>query len=248
VKILLTNDDGIRAPGLAALIDEMKRLGDVVVVAPAAERSGASHSITLSDPVKVSEMQYDGVVQAYEVGGSPADCTMIALHKLLVKPPDLVVSGVNLGLNVGINVVYSGTVAAAVAGLMLGVTSIAVSLEWSENPDFSYAASVACRLGAKVARREHWHSIFNINVPALTPDEILGFKLCHQSTVSWHENYSRIDSAGEQAYMLGKRPGHEEPEEGSDLAAVRAGYVSITPLHFDLTDHDMVSRFRDVDF
>jgi len=244
MRILLTNDDGVRAPGLVALRDEMAALGEVIVVAPATERSGASHSITVAGPLEVSGPRRDERFCEYVVKGEPVDCVMIALRELLTGAPDLVVSGVNLGLNVGINVLYSGTVGAAVEALMRGIPAIAVSLEWSEHPDFSYATGLTRRLAAKVVGRKRWHSVFNVNVPALPEAEILGCKLAHQSCVRWHERFNREGAGDPQRYTLGRRPGHDEPEAGSDLAAVRAGYVAITPLRFDMTDRRLMEQLR----
>lgn len=242
MRILLTNDDGVSAPGLVALREEMRSMGQVIVVAPDVERSGASHSITLASPVVVSgPVERDGYVE-YVVQGSPADCVKLAVKELLQERPNVVVSGINLGLNVGINVLYSGTVAAAVEALMLGVPAIAVSVDWSEAPQFAYAARVTRRLAEKIVQRREWHSVFNVNVPALPEEKILGCKLAQQSCARWRERYQMLEAGEYRHFTLGKHPGHEEPEQGSDLAAVRAGYVAITPLHFDMTNRALMER------
>ena len=170
MTILLTNDDGIYAPGLAALYRELKRLGEVTVVAPESEQSAVGHAISLITPLRVKEGAIHGGVDGWAVSGTPADCVKIALAELLPEPPELVVSGINLGSNVGINVLYSGTVSAATEAAILGVKGVAFSLDsYDQNADFASAASLARELLEQVLAWAAWnHGVcLNINLPNL---------------------------------------------------------------------------------
>ena len=171
MRILLTNDDGVYAPGLRALLAELRRLGDVTVVAPATEQSAVGHSVTLTNPLIVQEVQDEERRRiGWAVEGRPADCVKLAIRELLAAPPDLVVSGLNAGSNAGINVLYSGTVAAAIEGAFFRVTSIACSLEYAKPtpPDFARGAAYARQvIGQIVARRPEAGSLFNVNIPDL---------------------------------------------------------------------------------
>ena len=176
MQILLTNDDGVFAPGLRALRKELLRLGDVTVVAPALEQSGVAHAITLLTPLVVKRVDdEDGTTLWLDVEGSPADSVKLAICELISRPPDLIVSGINAGSNAGINVLYSGTVAAAVEGAFFKITSIAVSLELSEHFDFPHAAKPAVHVIEKIlANRPPNGSLFNVNVPAHSRGEPRG--------------------------------------------------------------------------
>src|SRR5215475_8412251 len=168
VQILLTNDDGVFAPGLRALRKELQRLGEVTVIAPAVEQSGVGHSITLLNPLIVKRVDDDdGSTLGWMVEGSPADSVKLAICELMARPPDLIVSGINSGSNAGINVLYSGTVAAAIEGAFFKITSVAVSLELSEHFDYPYAAKHAAKIiGRILASKPKAGTLFNVNLPA----------------------------------------------------------------------------------
>ncbi len=176
MRILLTNDDGVFAPGLRALRKELMRLGDVTVIGPALEQSGVGHSITLLQPLVVKPVDYeDGAAAGFMVEGSPADCVKLAICELLGRPPDLIVSGINAGSNAGINVLYSGTVAAAIEGAFFKITSIAVSLELAEHFDYPHAARNAVRVIERIlANNPKPGSLFNVNLPGALPGRAQG--------------------------------------------------------------------------
>jgi len=240
MRILVTNDDGIMAPGLLALRRALADLGDTVVVAPTVPQSAVGHSITLTDPIRVHRVDLaDGLV-GYGVEGSPADCVKLALLELLDEPVDLVASGVNLGANVGINVLYSGTVAAAVEGAFFGVPAVAVSIEDTDAPDYDGAARIARRLIDQwLGRNARKALLLNVNVPDLTSGPPRGVCVVGQSLKGWREGWERRrDPRGRMYYWMVGDPQREEEGTDSDTAALAARYVTVTPLRFDLTDPD----------
>ena len=247
VHILLTNDDGIYAPGLRALRRQLVKFGAVTVVAPLAEQSGVGHSITLLSPVVVEEVFEDGQRLGWLVEGSPADCVKLACLELLDRQPDLVVSGLNHGENTGINVLYSGTVAAAVEGAFFGLTSIAVSLEYSEHPNFDQAAELAGAVIAQILQQNHVPgSLFNVNLPDLAAGDPVGIRVVPQGLARYQEGFERrIDPRG-RTYFWSKVeyvPGTDE--EDTDLTALSNRFVTVTPLKFDLTDRSRLDPLRD---
>ena len=246
MRILVTNDDGIMAPGLLALRRAMAQLGDVTVVAPTTPQSAVAHSITLMDPIRVHRVSLGDGAVGYGVEGRPADCVKLALLELMPERPDLVASGVNLGVNAGINVLYSGTVAAAVEGAFFGVPAVAVSIEDSDAADFDGAAHIARRLVDQLLARAAGRPIlFNINVPDLSKGPPAGVRVVTQSLKGWREGWEkRTDPRGRTYYWM---IGDLEPEDvgiDSDVAALADRYVTITPLRFDLTDHARMKEMR----
>jgi 5'-nucleotidase len=247
VHILLTNDDGVYAPGLRALRRQLQRLGDVTVVAPLAEQSGVGHSITLLTPLIVQEVFEDEQRVGWLVEGSPADCVKLACLELLDAPPDLVVSGLNLGANVGINVLYSGTVAAAVEGAFFGHRSIAVSLEFSEHPNFDRAAALAVHVIKQILRHEPPEALlFNVNLPQLEAGDPLGVRVVPQGVVRYREGFERrVDPRG-RIYFWAKVEYRPDPHEGpTDIASLAERYITVTPLYFDLTHRSTLQQMAD---
>jgi 5'-nucleotidase len=247
VRILLTNDDGINAQGLAALRRAVAGLGDVTVVAPDMERSGVAHSITLIQPLRIRKVYHGDAFFGYGINGAPADCVKLACSQILDQPPDLLLSGINLGANAAINILYSGTVAAAVEGAMLGIPSIALSLAETERPDFHEAAHIASELVERlhdVGLPEQ--ALLNVNIPGLPRDEVQGVRVTHQSRTGYNDLYEkRVDPWGRTYYWItGELQRHYENEPDSDLRALREGFVSITPLHYDLTCYDTIPELR----
>lgn len=243
MRILLTNDDGIYAPGLRALRLELQKIAEVTVVAPASEQSGVGHSITLLNPLLVQEVQDDQQqFIGWAVEGRPADCVKLALLELLPEPPDLLVSGLNAGSNAGINVLYSGTVAAAIEGAFFRQTSIAVSLEYTKPKplDFARAAQVARRVIEQImAQRPAQGSLFNVNIPSFDRGPLRGVRTVPQNVAPYVETYDRrVDPRG-RVYFWSK-PGLNcpEPHPDSDVTALAEGYVTVTPLQFCMTRHD----------
>lgn len=248
MRILLTNDDGIYAPGLRALRNELKQIGEVTVVAPATEQSAAGHSITLLNPVLVSEVfEDDGVTfVGWAVEGRPADCVKLALLELLPDPPDVIISGMNAGSNAGINVLYSGTVAAAVEGAFFRRTAIAVSLEYDKKiTDYAGGARLARRVIEQIlARNTVPGSLFNVNLPVLERGPVRGIKVLPQNVSPYQEKFDRrVNPRGRTYFWADPEFRCPEPHPDTDVTALAEGYVTVTPLKFDLTDH---ARLADV--
>jgi 5'-nucleotidase len=240
VRILLTNDDGIYAPGLRALRTELQKLGEVIVVAPATEQSAVGHSITLTRPLIVQEvLDEEGKLLGWAVEGRPADCVKLALLELLPDPPDLVVSGLNAGSNAGINVLYSGTVAAAIEGAFFRRTSIACSLEYTKvRPlDFGRAADLARRVIEQIlAHRPKAGSLFNVNVPSPERGPVRGVRVLPQNVAPYLEQFDRrMDPRGRVYFWSKPEFSCPEPHPDTDVTALAEGYVTVTPLQFDLT-------------
>jgi 5'-nucleotidase len=239
MRILLTNDDGIYAPGLEALCDELQRLGTVDVVAPSVEQSGVSHSITYLEPLLAHEIHRHGKFFGHAVRGSPADCVKLAMLQICNTPPDMVVSGINAGANSGINVLYSGTVAGAIEGAFFGITSIAVSLANNDNPDYSRAARLAVPLIEQiVAVDDRSGGLWNMNIPETRPGWPIGVKTLPMGLERYGEAMERrIDPRGRPYFWTMTLPEAQHVlEPGTDVEGLAEGYVTLTPLHFDLTD------------
>jgi 5'-nucleotidase len=236
--ILVTNDDGVRSPGIRELARAVARLGEVTIVAPHQEASAIGHALTLRRPLRVEQIEPD----IFEVDGTPTDCVNVAIARILAAPPDLILSGINKGYNLGDDVTYSGTVAGAMEGAMLGIPSIAVSLERSSNgydfkPAAAGAAQVAERLlsGSALPAR----TFLNINVPT---GRLKGIRI----TVQAKRNHvtvvdQRIDPRGQAYYWIEEGQNDWEPHDRSDYQAVRDGFMSVTPLQPDLTDYNSLS-------
>ncbi len=248
MRILLTNDDGINAPGLAALRKAAADLGDITVVAPDTERSGVAHSITLIHPLRIRRVYHGEEFFGYGINGAPADCVKLACREILGAPPDLLLAGINLGANVAINILYSGTVAAAIEGAMLAVPSVAFSLAETEKPDFDEAARIAREVLARIlANGVPERTVLNVNIPALPRAQVRGVRVTHQSRTSYHEVYEkRSDPWGRDYFWItGELTREFEQEPDSDLRALADGCVSITPLHYDLTHYDAIPTLRE---
>jgi 5'-nucleotidase len=246
MRILLTNDDGIYAPGLAAMERSLRRLGDVCVVAPAVEQSGVGHSITFLSPLMAKEV-FDGERRrGWAVEGSPADCVKLALAEFC-PAPDLVVSGLNGGLNLGINVLYSGTVAGATEGAVFGIPSIAASLEYDEHAQFDRAADMSVRLIEQILRQEgaSGHSLYNINIPTVALDRPTEVRVVPMATVGWPAEFDRReDPKGRRYYWATGRPPIPRSGELTDLEAWQKGYVTLTPLRIDRTETAMLEQMH----
>jgi 5'-nucleotidase len=234
---LLTNDDGIFAPGLAAMERALARLGDVMAVAPSTEQSGVGHAITFLTPLTAKQV-FDGPrCRGWAVDGSPADAVKLGITQFLPRRPDLVVSGINSGLNAGINVLYSGTVAAAIEGAFFGITSVAASLEWDEHADYDRAAAIAVDVIAEILRRApSTGSLFNLNVPTRALAATPALRVVPMSTARYGEAFERrVDPRGRPYYWATNEPPPPPSPDESDVTALAAGYVTLTPLDYDLT-------------
>ena len=247
VRILLTNDDGINAQGLEALRRAVAGLGDATVVAPDMERSGVAHSITLAVPLRIRKVYHAEQFFGYGINGAPADCVKLACREILGEMPELLLSGINLGWNAAINVLYSGTVAAAVEGAMLGMPSVAFSLGETERPDFEEAGRLAREVLDRVlADGLAPRMLLNVNIPGLPRSRIRGVRVTHQSRTAYRELYEkRTDPWGRNYYWItGELARDFEQEPDSDLRALHDGYISITPLQYDLTNYAAIPAFR----
>lgn len=239
--ILLTNDDGIHSAGLQALADEMQSLGRVVVVAPDRERSAVGHALTLHAPLRAEEIQTD----RWAVSGTPTDAVSLGIHGLLKEKPALVISGINKGANMGDDLTYSGTVAAAMEATLMGVPAVAISLDSRKfsYDDFRSAAAVARQMAETVL--EHGlpaDTFINVNVPDSTP---LGIRLTRQGKRVYEDVVvQNRDPRGRSYYWIGAGELGFQDLEGTDFHAVHNGYVSVTPLHLDLTNYAAMERLR----
>jgi 5'-nucleotidase len=238
LKILISNDDGYRAEGIKRLREALTPLGEITVVAPDRNRSGASNSLTLDVPLRVFEAE-PGV--HFVMGGTPTDCVHMAVSGLLAEKPDMVVSGINDGENLGDDVLYSGTVAAAIEGRFLGLSAVAISLAMQPDSDrnFSAAAEVSRMIVGQLLRKPPAQAlILNVNVPDLPISMIKGFRTTRLGFRHQSEPLIRAqDPRGRPVYWVGPAGGHQDAAEGTDFHAVQNGYVSVTPLQIDLTRH-----------
>jgi 5'-nucleotidase len=256
VLILLTNDDGIYAPGLAAIERQLRELGDVVVVAPATEQSGVGHSITYLTPLIVKEVfrgegHTDGDRRwGWAVEGSPADCVKIGIHQFCPRPPDLVVSGINSGLNAGINVLYSGTVAAAIEGAFFGVTSVAVSMEFDEHAHFDRAARLAREIIQQVLiRKKPEPQLYNLNIPTAALSGMPEVCVVPMNVTRYGDRFERrIDPWGREYYWLMGGPPATMAGHETDLSALSKGKVTITPLDYNMTRQTVLAEMKQWQF
>ena len=242
LRILVSNDDGIDAPGLDALVRELKRVGDVTVVAPHQQQSAVGHAITMNSPLRVRKHSKNGRFFGYAVAGTPADCVKLGVRAILKQRPDLVVSGVNHGSNTAISVIYSGTVSAATEGTILGIPSIAVSLTTYAPADFIVAAKFARRLALEVMKRGlPAGTLLNVNVPPLPEAKIKGVRITRQGKAIWNDTFdARRDPANKEYYWLTGGLQNVDQDLVYDEAAIRSGYVSVTPIQYDLTNDNMI--------
>lgn len=245
MQILVTNDDGIHAPGLHALAEAMKRLGTVQVIAPTSEQSGVGLGITYLHPLLVQEQKIAGKHFGWAVAGTPADCVKLGILEFCDERPAIVVSGINPGPNVGINVLYSGTVAAAIEGAFFGVTSFAVSRSDDPAVDYTEVADRAVSIVEQIlATKPPEGSLWNVNFPPLAETPPQGIKAVSMG-VRRHVQVveSRLDPRGRKYYWTGLDPLHNhEMEPGTDVKELADGYITVTPLRFDLTHHDLMAN------
>jgi 5'-nucleotidase len=246
VRILVSNDDGIASPGILALVREMRKIAEVHVVAPDRQQSAVGHAITMNYPLRVVPYYRGEEFFGYAIDGTPADAVKLAVKFLLKEPPDLVVSGINHGSNTAINILYSGTVSAATEGTILGFPSIAVSLTTYEEADFGYAARFAARLAGLVGERGlPKGTLLNVNVPAVPEEEISGVKLTRQGQSSWDDTFDvRRDPANREYFWLTGKMNVTDTDSSTDQIAVREKFVSVTPIHYNLTDPEMLDQMR----
>jgi len=248
IRILISNDDGIYSPGIYALYRELKKIGDVFVVAPDSEKSAVGHAITLSNPLRVFPFKRNGKFFGYAVTGTPADCVKIAHWAILNgQKIDLLVSGINHGSNTGINVIYSGTASAATEGTILGIPSFAISVATYDPVDFTFAARFARKLAHVVLKNGLPPETFlNVNVPPVAESEIKGVEITRQGKAVFAEEFDRrVDPTGRTYYWLtGKKVHLEREGDDTDDQAILQNKISITPIHYDMTNYTFLDKLR----
>ncbi|MBE0640007.1 MAG: 5'/3'-nucleotidase SurE [Bacteroidales bacterium] len=249
--ILVTNDDGITAPGLRTLIKVMRKLGDVVVVAPDRPRSGQGHAITVSMPLRVSSVYKEEGYQEYRCNGTPVDCVKLGVQIVLRRTPDLLVSGINHGSNASINVVYSGTMAAVIEAAIDKIPAIGFSLDdYEANADFSHTEEYVEIIAREVLEKGLPEgTCLNVNFPVNSNKPLQGVKVCRQSLGSWKERFDeRTDPRGRDYFWITGVFSNPDHKEGTDTRAMEQNYVSVVPMKFDLTSYEAMAAVQSFDF
>lgn len=241
--ILVTNDDGITAPGIAALVEAVRPLGKVVVVAPDSPQSGKGHAITIGIPLRLNEVDIFEGIEAWQCSGTPVDCVKLARDKILHRKPDICVSGINHGANHSINIIYSGTMSAAMEAAIEGIPSIGFSyLDYSFSADFTLCKKVAYNVTAKMLENNAPPgTLFNVNIPVVEDAHAFkGIKICRQANAKYVEAFDeRLDPHGKKYYWLTGEFKNMDPGEDSDVWALENNYASLVPVQFDLTNYRM---------
>ena len=246
MKILVCNDDGIDSQGIYALVESLKEIATVTVVAPLKEQSAVGHAITMQIPLRVTKSFKDGNFFGYAVNGTPADCIKIGIRNIMKEPPDLVVSGINHGSNTAINIIYSGTVSAAREAAIMDIPSMAVSVTNHEVTDFRFAAKVTKLIAKEMAGKDiPKGTLLNINVPDVPEGQIAGIILTKQGKSKWDDIYEqRVDPYGKDYYWLTGNLMEVDTDVETDQVAIKKNYVSISPIHFDLTDYETFDKMK----
>jgi 5'-nucleotidase len=245
--ILVTNDDGISAPGLRNLVEAVKDLGKIVIVAPDKPQSGMGHAITIGHPLRLHAVQTFEGLEAYQCTGTPVDCVKLAVDKILHRKPDICLSGINHGANHSINVIYSGTMSAAVEAAIESIPSIGFSLlDYSIEADFSAAKLYARNIVIKMlTTRLDKHTILNVNFPAVEPKLIKGVKVCRQAYAKYEEDFlERDDPTGRKYYWLTGEFVNFDKGRDTDVWALKNNYVSIVPVQFDMTNYGLKTKLE----
>lgn len=245
--ILITNDDGVTAPGIMNLVEAVKDLGKVVVVAPDKPQSGMGHAITIGQPLRLHKVNTFGDIEAYSCTGTPVDCVKLAVDKVLHRKPDLCLSGINHGANHSINVIYSGTMSAAVEAAIESIPSAGFSLlDYSIEADFTGARKYVRLVVEKMLTTKlEKHTVFNVNIPALPVEVLKGFKLCRQAYAKYEEDFmERQDPHGKMYYWLTGEFVNFDKGKDTDVWALAHGYVSIVPVQFDMTHYELKSKLE----
>lgn len=245
--ILITNDDGITAPGIRNLVEAVKDLGKIVVVAPDKPQSGMGHAITIGQPLRLHQVQSFGEIEAYQCTGTPVDCVKLAVDKILHRKPDLCLSGINHGANHSINVIYSGTMSAAVEAAIESIPSVGFSLlDYSIDADFTAARKYARIIVEKMLhKRPNKHTVLNVNIPAVSVDLIKGVRICRQAYAKYEEDFiERNDPHGRKYYWLTGEFVNFDKGKDTDVWALQNNYVSLVPVQFDLTNYDLKTQLE----
>lgn len=244
--ILVSNDDGVTAKGISVLVDEMKKIGEVVVVAPDSPQSGMGHAITMNNPLRVSEVDIFDGVKAYQVNGTPVDCVKLALDKIVDRKPDLMVSGINHGSNASINVIYSGTMSAAVEASIDHMPAIGFSLcDFAHDAEFNHTRDYVSKISNEVLSNGLPNGVLlNVNFPTLETG-INGIKICRQANAHWDESFLKREDPFKRTYywMKGEFKNRDAGTD-TDIHALENGFVSVVPVQYDLTAHSFISNMQ----
>ncbi len=245
--ILVTNDDGVTAPGIRALVEMAKEFGEIYVVAPDSPQSGMGHAVTLNSTLFCDEIEVDEEVKEYACSGTPVDCVKLAVSQILPRKPDLCISGINHGSNSSVNVIYSGTMSAAVEAGIEGIPAIGFSLcDFAYNADFKAGEKFIKRVIAEVLKNKLPKGVvLNVNIPKLKEHEIKGIKVCRQADAKWEEKFDkREDPRGRTYYWMSGEFKNLDKGDDTDERALEEGYVSVVPVRYDLTAHHFLGDLR----
>ncbi len=246
--ILITNDDDITSPGIHALVDAVKGLGNIVVVAPEKPQSGMGHAITIGNPLRMNKVNFFGSdIESWQTSGTPVDCVKLAVDKVLHKRPDICLSGINHGANHSINVLYSGTMSAAMEAAIEGIPSIGFSLlDYAYDADFTAAKEVVHKMVSEIIGKPLVkHFLLNVNIPKARPDKIKGIKICKQAYAKYEEDFSeRLDPHGKPYFWLTGAFKNFDKSPDTDVAALKQNYVSVVPVQFDLTNYELKKQLE----
>jgi 5'-nucleotidase len=247
--ILVTNDDGITAPGIRNLVEAMRPFGNVIVVAPDSPQSAMGHAITINRPLRLDKVQVFEGIDSWQCSGTPVDCVKLAVNQILHRKPDLCVSGVNHGSNSSINVIYSGTMSAAMEGAIEGIPSIGFSLlDYSLQADFGPARKIIEKIVKNVLKIGlPENTLLNVNIPKLPISKIKGIKICRQANAKWKEEFDhRKDPNGRDYFWLTGKFINNDTGDDTDEWALAKGYVSVVPVQFDFTAHHAIPHLNSV--
>ena len=245
--ILITNDDGFSSKGIKALINAVKNLGKILIVAPDSPQSGMGHAISVNKPIRCYKTNFFDSVEAYCCTGTPVDCIKMGLYLLKDKKPDLILSGINHGSNVSTNILYSGTMSAAVEGALSGIPSVCYSLtDYSDDADFQYSEKIVQIISKKIIKEGlKKGTCLNVNIPNIKENQIKGIKVCRQGRAFWDDTFDhRKDPLGKDYYWLTGSFSSKEQALDTDINYLENNYVTIVPTQFDMTCHDSVDELK----
>ncbi len=248
MKILVTNDDGIFAEGIYKLAKNLSEHNEVIVVAPDRQRSATGHAITMHHPLRANKVKFfDTNITAWSVDGTPSDCVKLGVEALIDSKPDLIVSGINDGPNLGTDILYSGTVSAAIEGAIQGIQSMALSLVGFKDLNFDLAGEFSASLANTLSENSlPKDTLLNVNIPNLSKEIIKGVKITSLGVRRYNNSFvKRIDPRGQEYYWMGGEVVEEDQKEDSDIQAIKNDYISITPIHFDLTETKLINKIRE---
>ena len=246
--ILITNDDDITSPGIRNLVEAVKGLGKVVVVAPDKPQSGMGHAITIGTPLRMNKVNLFGEIESWQTSGTPVDCVKLAVDKILHRKPDICLSGINHGANHSINVIYSGTMSAAMEASIEGIPSVGFSLlDYNYDADFDAARQIVHKIVAEILamKKVDKHLLLNVNIPSVPMKEIKGIKICKQAYAKYDEDFDeRIDPQGKKYFWLTGQFKNFDKGKDTDVWALQRNYVSVVPVQFDLTNYTLKKQLE----